>query len=153
MFAYSVTREPAFAPIIVPVAGVGALMLLFVLARGADDLLGWALGLGGAGYAVATIAHGTHVDEAAPLVGLGLLLCGELAAWSLDERGIVRARGVLALRLGAVATLGVASLAVSALVVTLSASSVGNGLAWTVFGAAAVVGVFALTVRVARSTP
>jgi hypothetical protein len=149
--AYAVTREPQFAPIVAPVAALGALLLLFVLARGTDDVLGWSLGLAGAAYAGATIAHGTHVDEAAPLVAVALLLCGELSAWSLDERPHVAAeRGVLAARAAGVAALAVASLAVSALVVALSVASVGGGLLWTVLGAAAAVGVLALTVRVAR---
>jgi len=148
--AYAVTREPAFAPLVAPVAGVGAVLLLFVLVRGFDELLGWALVLGGAAYAGGTIAHGTHVDEAAPLVGVALLVCGELSAWSLDERRpVAKARAVVLLRLGAVAALAAASLAVSALVVSLSIASVGGGLVWTVLGAAAAVAVVALVVRTA----
>jgi len=118
VLAYTVTREPQFAPLIVPFCVIGALLLLFVLARGTEDLLVWALGLAGASYGGATIAHGTHVDGGAPLVAIALLLCGELAAWSLDERHRIEAeRGVLALRAAAVAGLAVASLAVAALVV------------------------------------
>jgi hypothetical protein len=152
VFAYSITREPQLAPLIAPFAAFGALMLLFVLVRGTDDLLGWALGLGGLAYGGATVAHGTHVDGAAPLVGVALLLCGELAAWSLDERPHVETeRAVLALRAAAVAALAVASLAISALVIALSVASFGGGLAWTVLGAAALVGLVALTLRVART--
>jgi hypothetical protein len=151
VFAYATTREPAFAPIVVPLAVLGGLLLLFVLVRGTDDLLGWALFLAGAAYAAATLAHGTHVDEAAPLVGVALLLCGEQSAWSLDERRpIARDRGVLALRAVAVAALAAAGLGIAALVVALSISSLGGGLAWTAVGAAAVVGVVALVARVAR---
>jgi hypothetical protein len=152
VFAYSVTREPQLTPLIAPFAAFGALMLLFVLARGTDDLLGWALGLGGLAYAGGTIAHGTHVDGAAPLVGVALLLCGELATWSLDERLPLDAeRGVRALRAAALGALAVASLAISALVVALSIASFGGGLAWTILGASAAVGLLALTLRVARS--
>jgi hypothetical protein len=135
----------------VPIAVLGALLLLFVLARGADELLGWSLFLGAASYAAGTMAHGTHVDEAAPLVGVALLLCGELTAWSIDEhRPAARERGVLLLRATAVGTLAAASLAIAALVVALSIASIGGGLVWTALGAAATVGVLALVARVAR---
>ena len=151
VFAYSVTREPTLAPLIAPVAAFGGLLLVFVLVRRTDDLLGWAILLNGLAYAGATIAHGTHVDEAAPLVGVSLLVCAELSTWSLDERWSIPAeRGVHAARLAGIAALGVAGLAVSALVVALASASVGGGLVWTVLGAAAVVGVLAV-VRGARS--
>jgi hypothetical protein len=151
VFAYSVTREPTFAPLIAPIAAFGALLLVFVLIRRTDDLLGWAILLNGLAYGGATIAHGTHVDEAAPLVGVALLLCAELSTWSLDERWSIGAeRGVHAARLSGVAALGVGGLAVSALVVALATASIGGGLVWTMLGAAAVVGVVAV-VRFARS--
>jgi hypothetical protein len=151
VFAYSVTREPTFAPLIAPIAAFGALLLVFVLIRKTDDLLGWAILLDGLAYGGATIAHGTHVDEAAPLVGVALLLCAELSTWSLDERWSIGAeRGVHAARLSGVAALGVGGLAVSALVVALATASIGGGLVWTMLGAAAVVGVVAV-VRFARS--
>jgi hypothetical protein len=151
VFAYSVTREPTLAPLIAPVAAFGGLLLLFVLVRRTDDLLGWAILLNGLAYAGATIAHGTHVDEAAPLVGVALLLCAELSTWSLNERWSIRAeRGVHAARLAGIASLGVAGLAVSALVVALATASIGGGLVWTMLGAAAVVGVLAV-VHAARS--
>lgn len=128
------------------------LLLAFVLVRGQDELLGSALGLAGIGYAAAIVVHGSGVDAAAPLVGAGLLLCGELAAWSLDERVTVAAgRPFLLVRAAAVAALAGAGLAVGALVVSLAAAPVGSGLAWTVLGAAAAVLVVALAARVARS--
>jgi hypothetical protein len=122
-----------------------------VLVRGHDDLLGWALALAGIAYAVALVVHGTHVDEAAPLVGAGLLVCGELAAWSLDERwAIAGARGLLAARAGAVAVLTLAGLGAAALVVSLAASPAGNGLVWTLFGSAAAVLVVAVAAVLSR---
>jgi hypothetical protein len=151
VFAYAVTREPTLAPLIAPVAAFGALLLAFVLVRGADDLLGWALILDGLAYTGATIAHGTHVDEAAPLVGAALLLCAELSSWSLDERWAIRAeRAVVLGRVAGLATLAVAGLAVSALVVALATTSAGGGLVWTVLGAAAAVCAL-VVVRAARA--
>jgi hypothetical protein len=151
VFAYSVTREPTLAPLVAPLAAFGALLLLFVLVRQTDDLLGWAVLLNGVAYAGATIAHGTHVDEAAPLVGVGLLLSAELATWSLDERWSIKSdRDVHVARLVGVSGLCVAGLGVSALVVALATASIGGGLVWTTLGAAAAVGVLAV-VRFART--
>ena len=149
--AYAASREATLAPVISTIGVFGAVLLLFVLVRGHDDLLGWALALGGIAYAIALVVHGTHVDEAAPLVGLGLLVCGELAAWSLDERRpIARTRGLLAARAGGVGVLALAGLAAAALVVSLAAAPAGNGLVWTFFGSAAAVLVIAVAARVGR---
>src|SRR4029078_3564121 len=73
VFAYSVTREPTLAALIAPVAAFGALLLLFVLVRRTDDLLGWAVLLNGLAYAGATIAHGPPLDEAAAPGAVDLL--------------------------------------------------------------------------------
>ena len=131
--------------------GLGLLLLVFVLVRGHDDLLGLALGLGGVAYAVSLFGVG-GVDEAAPLVATALLLCGELAAWSLDERIRVAVEPRLArARAAALAGLALAGLAAAALVVALAATSVGGGFAWTAVGAAAAVLVLAVAVRLARA--
>ena len=134
--------------------GLGAAVLLLLLARADAELIPWPLACLGTAYAVALVVAGRAVDDAAPLVAVGLLLCGELAAWSIDERlripeerAVVRAR---ALTLGAL-TLG--SLAVAALLVALAASPAGGGLAWTALGAASAVAVVALAVGLARRAP
>jgi hypothetical protein len=151
MVAYVSTRQPPIASLLGIVGGLGWLLLCLVLVQRWDELLTWALLLLGATYAVAIAAHGGKIDEAAPLVGAGLLLCGELAAWSIDERLTIPAeRAVVASRAVAVALLTLAGLAVSALVVSLAAAPVGGGLGWTFLGAAASVLVVALTVRLAR---
>jgi hypothetical protein len=149
--SYAASREPTLAPVIATIGIFGGFLLAFVLVRGHDDLLGWALALGGIAYAVALVVHGTHVDEAAPLIGAGLLVCGELATWSLDERwSIAGARGLAAARAGAVAVLGLAGLAAAALVVSLAAAPAGNGLVWTLFGSAAAVLVVAVAAVLSR---
>ena len=147
---YAASREVTLAPVVATVGAFGAVLLLFVLVRAHDDLLGWALALGGIAYAVALVVHGTHADEAAPLIGAGLLLCGELATWSLDERRwIAGAGGLLGARALGVAVLTLAGLTAAALVVSLSSASVGNGLVWTFFGSAAAVLVVAVAVMLA----
>jgi hypothetical protein len=121
-----------------------------VLIRRVEDLLGWSLALAGAAYALAIVVHGSGVDEAAPLVGCGLLLCGELATWSLDARWRVAAEpGLVMSRALALAGMALAGLAAAALVLALAATSLGGGLAWTMLGCAAAVLVVALAARLA----
>jgi len=113
--------------------------------------LGLALWIAGASYVVAVVVAGHRIDPAAPLVAVLLLLCGELSAWSLDERWAIRSDGTLAWRRGAaVGILALAGLAVATFVVALSAVPASRGLAWTVAGAVAAVGAAGTGVWVAR---
>jgi hypothetical protein len=149
VFAYVLVREAPLAPVLAAVGGIGALSLLGLLVRGAEELLPWALGLLGAAYAIAIAARGAGVDEGAPLVAVALLLCGELAAWSLDERARIHAeRRVVVLRATAVFALALAGIGASALVIGLAAARLGGGLAWTAAGAVAAVLVLAVVARV-----
>ena len=95
--------------------------------------------------------HGSAVDDGAPLVAAAMLLCAELAAWSLDERQRDRggACGRRRASHGASARSLPASLAAAGLVVALSLAP-GSGLAWTVLGAAAALLVVGVAVRLAR---
>lgn len=135
---------------LVPAAAVGTLALLVALAAGGRGL-GVSLFLGGAVYVAFVVSDASHVDATAPLVAVLLLLCGELTAWSLDERWRMRADAALVWRRGAaVAALALAGLAVSALVVALSAVPANHGLAWTVAGALAAVAAAGTGILVAR---
>jgi hypothetical protein len=112
---------------------------------------GLALFLAGATYVGALEAAGHRIDAAAPLVAVLLLLCGELSAWSLDERLRIRADPALAWRRGAaVGILALAGLAAATIVVGLSAVPPSHGLAWTVAGAVAAVGAAGTGIWVAR---
>jgi hypothetical protein len=125
-------------------------LLAVALVRG-GGMLGLALFFGGATYVVFLVAEHRRVDGTAPLVATLLLLCGELAAWSLDERWEIRTDDGLAWRRGvALGVLAFAGLAVSALLVALSAVPSSHGLAWTVAGAAAAVGAAGVGVWVGR---
>jgi hypothetical protein len=151
LVAYVCTRKPQIVGLLATLGGLGGLLLLLVLVQRWDELLPWSLLLVAGAYAVAIAARGGEVDEAAPLVGAGLLLCAELATWSLDERLRIGAeRSVVLSRAGALAALVLASAAAAALVIGLAAAPVGGGLGWTVLGAAAAVAVVALAVRLAR---
>ena len=139
MLADALVRAPSPVVAFVPGLALGALLLLVALVFGGRGL-GAALFLAGATYVAAVAAAGGGADASAPLVAVLLLLCGELTAWSLDERLEIKAEPVLARRrAAAITTLGLSGLGVAALVVALSAAGPNHGLGWTVLGAAAAV--------------
>jgi hypothetical protein len=150
VLAYAALREPKIATLVCGIGAIGAVLLAFVLVRRLDDLLPWAVIPLGIAYSVSLLLHGAGVDGGAPLVAAGLLLCAELAAWSIDEEFAIPAeRAVVLARASALAALVLGSLVVATIVVSLSLVPA-SGLAWTVLGAAAAVGVVALAVRLAR---
>jgi hypothetical protein len=151
VLADALARAGSTAGFLAPGAALGAVLLVVALVYAGRGLTA-ALWLGGATYVAFLVSAQHHrVDATAPLVAVLLLLCGELAAWSLDERWRIRAEPQLAWQRGAaVAALAVAGLVASALVVSLSAVPASHGLAWTVAGAAAAVGAAGIGIRVAR---
>jgi hypothetical protein len=150
VLAYAASRGTSLVLLIALIGAVGAGLLAFVLVRRMDELLPWALIPLGVAYTVSLVTHGSTVDGGAPLVAVGLLLCAELAAWSLDEHhAIVAERAVVRARATALAVLVAVSLAASGLVVALSLAP-GNGFGWTALGSAASVLAVAVAVRLAR---
>ncbi len=138
--AVALVRAPSHVIAFVPGLALGAVLLVVALAWNGHGL-GGALFLAGATYVAAVAAAGAGTDAGAPLVAVLLLLCGELSAWSLDERLEIRAEPRVARRRGAaVATLALAGLAAATLVVALSAVGPNHGLGWTVVGAFAALG-------------
>jgi hypothetical protein len=122
-----------------PGAGAGALLLLVALFV---DLraLGLSLWLGGGTYVAFLAAYHGAIDPAAPLVAVLLLLSGELAAWSRDERQRIRGDRRLVLRRAvAVGALALAGLSLATLAVALTAAPPVHGLPWTLAGAVAAV--------------
>lgn len=151
VLAYAASRDLELAPVVSIVGGIGAMLLLFVIARRAEDVLPWSILMLGVAYSLSLVAHRRGVDEVAPLVAGGLLLAAELATWSCAERREIRVeRRVLAARGVAIGLLVAGGIAVSALVLALAAAPVGGGLAWTILGAASAVGVIGLATRLAR---
>ena len=150
VLADALTRAPSPVAAFMPGAALGAALLgvaLFFGGRG----LGAALFLAGGTYVASVAAAGDQIDGSAPLVAVLLLLCGELSAWSIDERLGIRGEAQLAWgRATGIAVLSLAGLAVAALVVALSAVPPSHGLAWTVLGAAAAVGAAGTGLWVAR---
>jgi hypothetical protein len=151
LFAYACTRDVRLLSLTATIGGMGCVLLLFALLRRVDDAMPWVIVLLGAAYAIPLFVHGSGIDGATPLVGAGLLLCSELAAWSFDERWRIKAeRAVVVARGTAVALLVLAGLGASALVLGLAAAPIGGGLAWTVLGATAAVLVVGLAARLSR---
>jgi hypothetical protein len=140
VLVWSCALSPRFTPVLLFLGGCGLALLLLVVVRGLEDLLGTSIMLLGVCYVVGLLV-GRHVlDEAAPLAGAGLLLSAELATWSLEERVRVRApRRFWFARASAVAVLVLGGLLASSLVLAAAATPFGGGLAWTVAGAAAAV--------------
>jgi hypothetical protein len=143
-------RAGHLALALAPGAVVGALLLLVALARGGAGL-GWPLALAAVVYVGGLEASGRGLDATAPLVGLALLLCGELVIVSTETRHRLNAEaGARLWRVGALAGLLVAGLAASTLAVVVVAAPALHGLIWTVLGAAAAVGAAGAGVWAAR---
>lgn len=151
VLAYVLARSREAAPAAGALGVLGALLLVVLLVRARAELVPWPPALLGLAYAVELVIRGSQVDEAAPLVAVGLLLCGELAAWSIDERlPVAVERAVTQARAATLGALAFGSLVVAALVVALAAAPAGSGLAWTVLGAGSAVAVVGLAVGLAR---
>ena len=149
--AYAASRDLEIAPVIGIVGGIGAVLLLFVVMRRAEDVLAWSILMLGVAYSLSLVTHRRGVDEVSPLVAGGMLLAAELATWSCAERREIRVeRRVLVSRGAAIALLVIGGIGVSTLVLGLAAAPVGGGLGWTILGAASAVGVIGLATRLAR---
>jgi hypothetical protein len=150
VLADALTRDGSVVAELAPGAALGTLLLLVALVRG-GLFLGLALWLAGATYVAGIVAAGHTVDATAPVVAVLLLLCGELAAWSLDERLQISEDDFLPWRRGAaLGGLALAGLVASVLILALSAVPAGHGLFWTALGAAAAVGAAGTAAALAR---
>ena len=151
VLADAIARAPRISGLTAGIGALGFALLVLVVWRGDDEFLPASVVCLAVAYAVAIVVHGASVDEQAPLVGAGLLLCCELAMWSLDERPAIAAeRAPVRTRATALAALTGGGLTASALVVAVAAVSIGRGLVWTIAGAAAAVLAVALAVRLAH---
>jgi hypothetical protein len=140
------------APVTLTLGVAGFVLLLVVLWRGHLDLLGTSLLLLGAAYVLGLLAGHHVLDQGAPLVAGGLLACGELASWSLEQRPRVpAAEPLVRARATAVGVLVLAGTGAAALVLAVAAAPVGSGIAWTLLGALAAVGAIAVAARLAAS--
>ena len=127
-------------------------MLLLLVALFLDTrALGLSLWLGGATYVAFLVAYHPGIDAGAPLMAVLLLLCGELAAWSRDERLRMRRDPLLVRRRAmAVGALALGGLAIATLAVALTATPPAHGLPWTLLGAVAAVAAAGTGILLAR---
>lgn len=145
-------RAGAHKPTIGLAAGAAVgVLLLFVALFFDARALGLSLFLAGATYVGFLVLDHPGVDPAAPLVAVLLLLSGELAAWSLDERWAMRMdSGIVWRRAVALSVLALVGLALSTLAVGLSAAPATHGLPWTILGAIAAVAVAGTAITLVR---
>ena len=136
-------------------ARVGAIALLALVA---GIVLGWATlipvaaALAGGLYAAELAIADAPLDLAAPAVAAGLLLCTELAYWSLEERTRWRGHAGDGLRrAGFVVLLGVGAFLVAAVLLALVDAVRARGLALDLLGATAAVAALATVLVVARA--
>jgi hypothetical protein len=130
-------------------AGATAAIFLLSLAltAGRSAPIPFALLLLGAVYA---IPQGERAIPA-PVYGSVLLLTGELAYWSLEERVHKRAQArVVTSRMLAILAVAGASIPASAVVLVAAAADVGRSPALTAAGAAAIVACIGLVAALAR---
>jgi hypothetical protein len=135
--------------------GVVALVILLVaLATRWSGAITGALVVLGAQQAV-RLELGTHeLDVWAPLLAAGLLLCAELAWWSLEPRVPAWAQPGLAVRrLATILVLCAFGAAVGAVMLVAAGASLNGGVALELAGIVAATGAVALVVYAARSSP
>ena len=128
-------------------AALAIALLSVALTAARPTLIPFALLLLGALYAIPD-ADGA---VAAPIFGSALLLTGELAYWSLDERLYVRLQaGVLMPRLLASLAVAAAAIPASTLVLVAAEAGVARSPATTAAGGAAIVACIALLTSMIR---
>jgi hypothetical protein len=151
VLAWPLARAGRLGGLVATLGALGGVLLVVVLWREWEELLPWSLATLGGAYTATLLLHRHAVDGGAPLVAAGLLLCGELAAWSLDERWQMRVEpAVLRTRAVALGALILAGLAAAAAVVAVAGAATGSGLAWTTLGAASAVGAVGTGVALLR---
>jgi hypothetical protein len=136
----------------VRVAAVAFLALVAAIALGWSPLVPIAAAIGVGLYAAELAIDDAPLDVAAPAVAAGLLLCTELAYWSLEERTRWRGEPGDGLRRAAfVALLGVGALLVAAVLLGLVDAVRARGLALDLLGGAAAAAVVATVLVIARA--
>jgi hypothetical protein len=140
--------------LLLAVAAPVPVVLLVGLALRCSAALTGAIILLGAQQAV-RLALGTDVlDEWAPLVGGALLLCAELAWWSIEPRVPAWSQPRLALwRLTSVLLMCLLGAGVGAAMLVAAGSSLSGGVPLELAGILAATGAVAILAHVARRSP
>jgi hypothetical protein len=144
--------DAAFREVGVRIGAVAFLALVAAVVLGWSPLVPVAAAIGGGLYAAELAIEDAPLDVAAPAVAAGLLLCTELAYWSLEERTRWRGEAGDGLRRVAfVALLGIAALMVAAVLLALVDAVRARGLALDLLGATAAVAVVATVLVITRA--
>ena len=125
-----------------------ALLLLGLVARWAS-LVAPAVALAGAEYAVFLLLERESVDPAAPLVGGGFVLTGELAYAALYRQSPAADFGARARRILTFVATVAGSIAAGAVVLVAAGVSVGGGLLLEALGVLAAAGTVAVVALLA----
>jgi len=122
----------------VRVGAVAVIALIAALVFGWSFLVPGAIALAGGLYAAQLAIDDVALDASAPVIAAGLVLTGELAYWSLEERDRVSGDPGEGLRHGAfVAILAIAALLVGAALLALVDAVRAESLTLDLLGAAA----------------
>lgn len=114
-------------------------------------LIPWAVLAAGGGYLVGREGH-TVVDGRAAGVGVLLLVGAELATWSIEHDGRIRAeRAVVVRRAATLACLAAAALLVDLALLSTASLPGGGGVLIASAGVAAAVAAVAFVIRLVRS--
>jgi hypothetical protein len=150
--ALPMTRgDDAFRQVGARVGGVALVALVAAIVLGWPALVPVAAGLAGGLYGTELAIADAPLDVAVPAVAAALLLCAELAYWSLEERTRWRGEeGEGMRRTALVALLGIGAFFVAALMLALVDAVRARSLALDLLGALAAVTVLATVLAVAR---
>lgn len=141
----------AFQEVGVRIGAVAFVVLVAGVVLGWAPLIPAAVALAGGLYAAELAIADAPLDVAVPAVAAGLLLCTELAYWSLEERTRWLGEVGDGLRRAAIVTLlGVASFLVAATLLALVDAVRARGLALDLLGAAAAAAAIVTVVLTSR---
>ena len=147
-------RDPAHEPLLLFVGAAALPVLLVGLALRWSAALALGVGVLGTQQAVRLSLGADALDAWTPATAGALLLVGELAWWSIEQRvGSWAQPGLAARRLVIVALACVGGSVVSGLVVVAAGAPLEGGLALELLGVAAAAAALALLAHVAWSWP
>lgn len=140
------------AVVVLPIAGLGLVLLAVGLALGVAGFIPWAIAMLGAEYAAALeLERSGSLDWRVPLVAAGLLATAELGYWSLERRTPIQdERGLVVRRAAVVVMLCAGAALLASLLAGVTAVRVAGGLGWDIAGAAAAAAALALVAALAR---
>ena len=155
--AAGVAAWPALAggePRLLLVGAVPVALLAAALAARGPAAVTAALALLGGEFALYLVTLADDVDLAAPAIAAGLVVCAELAFWSLESRpGITEEPGGVLRRIGGLATLAALAVAVGTALLGVAEVGAGRPAALELIGLAAAVGALGVVAFLAqRST-